>query len=173
VVTELSLTSLPIASTGFFAILVTLLVMTPTLGSNASVWLTVLNEGGWPTQGLSYCVGFLGNVATFVGADASVHMAEEVANAAINVPRAILWAMLINGLVGFAMLIAVLYCLGDVDTVLETATGFPFIQVFKDSVGSTAGATVMVAIVLTLTWACAIGITTTASRMTWSFARDK
>jgi choline transport protein len=30
----------------------------------------------------------------------------------------------------------------------------------------------MAAVVLTLTWACAIGITTTASRMTWSFARD-
>lgn len=30
----------------------------------------------------------------------------------------------------------------------------------------------MGAIVLALTWACAIGITTTASRVTWSFARD-
>ncbi|KAK0357495.1 hypothetical protein LTR91_008006 [Friedmanniomyces endolithicus] len=158
---------------GFFAILVTLLVMTPSLGTNASVWLTVLNEGGWPTQGISFCVGFLGNVATFVGADASVHMAEEVANAALNIPRAILSAMLINGAVGFAMLVTVLYCLGDIETVLSTATGFPFIQVFADSVPNLAGATVMVAVVLTLTWACAIGITTTASRMTWSFARDK
>src|ERR1700761_8621681 len=42
-----------------------------------------------------------------------------------------------------------------------------------DSVNSIAGATVMVAVVLILTWACAIGITTTASRMTWSFARDR
>ncbi|KAK5721219.1 hypothetical protein LTR17_014780 [Elasticomyces elasticus] len=158
---------------GFFAVLVTLLVMTPQLGSHASVWLTVLNEGGWPTQGLSFCVGFLGNVATFVGADASVHMAEEVANAALNIPRAILGAMLINGLVGFAMMVTVLYCLGDVETVLGTATGFPFIQIFADSVNNTAGATVMVALVITVTWACAIGITTTASRMTWSFARDK
>ncbi|KAK0099304.1 hypothetical protein ONS96_008534 [Cadophora gregata f. sp. sojae] len=31
----------------------------------------------------------------------------------------------------------------------------------------------MAAVVLCLTWACAIGITTTASRMTWSFARDR
>jgi choline transport protein len=31
----------------------------------------------------------------------------------------------------------------------------------------------MGAVVLALTWACAIGITTTASRMTWSFARDR
>lgn len=158
---------------GFFAILITLLVMTPSLGSNASVWLTSLNEGGWSTQGLSYCVGFLGNVATFVGADASVHMAEEVSNAALTIPRAILGAMLINGCVGLAMMITILYCLGDVEKVLTSATGFPFIQIFYDSVGNIAGATVMAALVLSLTWACAIGITTTASRMTWSFARDR
>jgi len=157
---------------GFVAIMVTLLVMTPELGSNASVWTTSLNEGEWPTQGLSYCIGFLGNVATFVGADASVHLAEEVSNAAVNIPRAILGAMLINGGVGFAMMITVLYCLGDVQSVLETNTGFPFIQVFRNSVGSVAGASVMAAVVLALTWSCAIGITTTASRMTWSFARD-
>jgi choline transport protein len=157
---------------GFVAILVTLLVMTPELGSNASVWLTSLNEGGWPTQGVSYCVGFLGNVATFVGADASVHLAEEVSNAAVNIPKAIIGAMLINGAVGFAMMVTILYCLGDVDSVLNTRTEFPFIQIFFNSVGNIAGATVMAAVVLTLTWACAIGITTTASRMTWSFARD-
>lgn len=81
--------------------------------------------------------------------------------------------MIINGLVGFAMMLTVLFCIGDIQTVLGTSYLFPFIQVFKDSVGSTAGATTMVAIVLALTWACAIGITTTASRMTWSFARDR
>jgi choline transport protein len=158
---------------GFLAILVTLLVMTPNLSSAAGVWLTSMNEGGWPTQGLSYCVGFLGNVATFVGADASVHMAEEVANAAINIPKAILGAMLINGAVGFAMMVTILYCLGDVDTVLKSATGFPFIQIFYDSVRNIAGASVMAALVLVLIICCSIGITTTASRMTWSFARDR
>lgn len=79
--------------------------MTPEYRSATGVWATALNEGGWPTQGLSYCVGFLGNVATFVGADASVHMAEEVSNAALNIPRAILGAMLINGAVGFIMMV--------------------------------------------------------------------
>ena len=81
--------------------------------------------------------------------------------------------MIFNGLLGFAMMLTVLFCIGDLETVLGTDTGFPFIQVFYDSVGSIAGATAMVAVVLALTWACAIGITTTASRMTWSFARDR
>ena len=100
-------------------------------------------------------------------------MAEEISNAALNIPRAICGSMIMNGLIGFAMMLTVLFCLGDVDTVLETSTGFPFIQVFADSVKNVAGATTMTAVVLALTWACAIGITTTASRMTWSFARDR
>jgi choline transport protein len=53
---------------GFIAILSALL-STADLGTAHSVWATALNSGGWSTQGLSYCVGFLGNVATFVGAD--------------------------------------------------------------------------------------------------------
>lgn len=72
---------------GFVAILATLL-STSEIGSSSTVFLTAFNKGGWSTQGVSYCVGFLGNVATFVGADASVHMAEEVENAALNIPRA-------------------------------------------------------------------------------------
>jgi choline transport protein len=158
---------------GFFAVMITLLKTSP-IGDNATVWLTSLNEGGWSTQGLSYCIGFIGNVATFVGADASVHMAEEVENAAINIPRAITIGMLVNGLIGFAMMITTLYCLGDIDTVVGTKTAFPFLQIFLDSLqNNLSGAIVLAVIVLILTWSCALGITTTASRMTWSFARDQ
>ena len=157
---------------GFIAIVVTLWIMAP-IGSATFVFTTSFNEGGWPTQGLSYCVGFLGNVATFVGADASVHLAEEVANAAINIPRAIICSMCLNGAVGFTMMLTTLFCLGDADSVLGTAFEYPFIQIFYNAVQNVAGATVMGAVVLALTWSCAIGITTTASRMTWSFARDR
>ncbi|KAF2424843.1 amino acid transporter [Tothia fuscella] len=157
---------------GFVTIMVTLLT-TSEIGTSSSVFLTALDKGGWSSQGLSYCVGFLGNVATFVGADASVHMAEEVENAALTIPRAICAGMIINGLIGFAMMITVLYCLGDSASVSETKTGFPFLQVFVNSVKSRGGAVGMGVVVLILTWACSTGITTTASRMTWSFARDR
>lgn len=81
--------------------------------------------------------------------------------------------MLINGAVGFAMMITILYCIGDLDTVLGTPTGYPYIQIFYDSVQNLSGATFMAVLVLLLTWVCATGITTTGSRMTWSFARDR
>ena len=45
-------------------------------------------------------------------------MSEEIENAALNVPRAILSTMLLNGATGFAMILAVLFCLGDAKSVL-------------------------------------------------------
>ena len=93
---EISLIVLHIVS--FIAIVTTLWVMTPQLNTAQFVFASSLNTGGWPTQGLSYCVGFLGNVATFVGADASVHLAEETVNAGRNIPRAIIASMCVNGM---------------------------------------------------------------------------
>ena len=157
---------------GFVAVLVPLVYISPH-GSTADVFLTSLNEGNWPTQGLSFCVGFIGNVATFVGADAAVHMSEEIENAALNVPRAIFTTMILNGATGYAMVLAVLFCLGDVDSVVNSATGFPFIQAFFNGTNSYAGATVMTALIIGLIWCAVIGFLATASRMTWSFARDR
>ena len=45
-------------------------------------------------------------------------MSEEIENAAVNVPRAIVTTMILNGATGFAMVIAVLFCLGDIDSVI-------------------------------------------------------
>jgi amino acid transporter len=168
---KFELTILVLHLAGFVAIMATLF-STAEMGSASSVWLTSFNRGGWSTQGLSYCVGFLGNVATFVGADASVHLAEEVVNARLTIPRAICTSVIVNGIVGFAMMITVLYCLGDANSVLQTPSRFPFIEIFYNSVKSVSGAVGMSVVVLILTWGCATGITTSASRMTWSFARD-
>ena len=45
-------------------------------------------------------------------------MSEEIENAAMNVPRAIFTTMVLNGVTGFAMVLAVLFCLGDIDSVI-------------------------------------------------------
>ncbi|KAI9849537.1 MAG: hypothetical protein M1837_004157 [Sclerophora amabilis] len=154
-------------------------------GTVADVFKTSLNEGNWPTQGLSYCVGFIGNVATFVGKSpaqgnnkvmlngALLQMSEEIENAALNVPRAIFTTMVLNGATGYAMILAVLFCLGDVKSVVNTPTQYPFIQVFYNGTRSYAGATIMTALIIGLLWCAVIGFLATASRMTWSFARDR
>jgi choline transport protein len=57
-------------------------------------------------------------------------MSEEIHNPSIVVPQSIMLSVILNGMMGFAMVIAVLFCLGDIDTVLATNTGYPFMEIF-------------------------------------------
>lgn len=100
-------------------------------------------------------------------------MAEEITNSALNVPRAIFTTMCLNGAMGFAMMVAILFCIGDAEQVLKSFTGFPFIQILYNGTGSKAGTSVLTSLVIALAWAASIGFTATASRMLWSFARDR
>lgn len=53
-------------------------------------------------------------------------------------------SVIINGFLGLGMLIAVLFCLGNLDNALGTPTGFPFIEIFTQATNSTSGGTAMV-----------------------------
>ena len=79
---------------------------------------------------------------------------------------------ILNGLLGFAALMAILFCAGDIDKALKTPTGFPFIEIFYQATNSPGGATAMVCVILALIFFATIGLIATASRMTWAFARD-
>lgn len=102
-------------------------------------------------------------------------MSEEISNAAVNVPRSIVMSIIINGSLGFGMLLAIIFCLGDPEAALEAQTtiGFPFIEVFMSATQSLGGATGMTSIVVALAFSCTIGFMATASRIIWSFARDR
>ena len=161
---------------GFFAILIPLTILAPHAGGQ-EVFRTFINAGGWNTQTYSFFIGLVGAVYSFIGADSAVHLAEEIKNAAIVIPRAILISVGINGVFGFAMLIALLFSLGDPSTVpmtvLGTPLGFPFVQVFFDATKSVPGAAIMASIVLVLGISSTVGLLASSSRIFWSFARDR
>ena len=50
----------------------------------------------------------------------------------------------LNGSLGFAIVTATLFCLGNEQDALNSPTGFPFIEVFVNATGSNAGANAMV-----------------------------
>lgn len=58
---------------GFFAVLLPLVVLSDHSNPGA-VWTTFLNQGGWPTQGLSFCIGIQGSVFAFLGGDGAIHV---------------------------------------------------------------------------------------------------
>lgn len=157
---------------GFFAVLVPLWVLAPR-NSPKQVFTEFLNFGGWNTKGLAFMVGLLSPVYTLIGADSAVHMSEEIKDASIVLPRAIIWAATINGALGFVMVITFCFTLGNVADILFTPTGYSFIQVFYNVTQSNVGTSIMTAIlIVNITSAC-ISTVATVSRQTWSFARDK
>lgn len=157
---------------GFFAVLIPLWVLAPR-NSPKVVFTEFLNLGGWDTKGLSFMVGLLAPIYTLIGADSAVHMSEEIKDASIVLPRAIMWAATINGSLGFVMVITFCFTLGSVLDILDTPTGYPFIQVFYNVTHSKAGTSIMTAIIIVNITSACISTVATVSRQTWSFARDK
>ena len=157
---------------GFFAVLIPLWVLAPK-SSALEVFTEFTDLGGWSSTGLAFMVGLLSPVYTLIGADSAVHMSEEIKDASIVLPRAIIWAASLNGTLGFIMVITFCFTLGNLEDILSTPTGYPFIQVFYNATHSNAGTSVMTAIlIVNITSAC-ISTVATTSRQTWSFARDK
>lgn len=117
-------------------------------------------------------VGLLSPILSLIGFDCAVHMSEEVKDASTTLPRAMLSAFGFNALLGFIMAITLSFTLGDRDSILESLTGYPFIQLFYNVTGSLAGASVLTVIVILTLVSAAIAEVATASRQLWSFARD-
>ncbi|KAL8766223.1 MAG: hypothetical protein Q9209_006937 [Squamulea sp. 1 TL-2023] len=164
---------------GFVCILIPLVYLAPH-SSAEEVFTTFINGGGWSTK----------------GADAATHMAEEIESASTVIPRSMLASIALNGSLGFAIVTATLFCLGDEQEAIHSPTGFPFIQVFMNATGSKAGANAMVcrcskwqmkeedysaspayywqtSIIITAQIFAAVGYLATASRMLWAFAREQ
>ena len=71
------------------------------------------------------------------------------------------------------MIITICFCVGDVNEVTSTATGYAFIQIFYNSTGSVASATAMSVFVIFVLVAAYLTCIATASRQLFAFARDK
>ena len=101
-------------------------------------------------------------------------MSEEIHNASIIVPWALMLSLLINGILGFAMVLALMFCIGDVEAALDPqmTLGYPFLEIFLQAVNSTAGACLMASLVV-LGVCGTVGGFAASSRMLWSFSRDR
>ncbi|KAI0107269.1 amino acid transporter [Nemania sp. FL0031] len=159
---------------GFFCVLIPMVYLAPHNTASA-VFTTFVNTGGWPSQALSFFVGFPNLASTIIGADCSVHMSEEIQSAAINVPRSLVFTIFINGLLALGMLIGLLFCIADISDALAASETlfYPFIEVFYTSTKSIAGAAIMASIVLVLGIVSGVGAYASASRLIRSFSRDR
>lgn len=99
-------------------------------------------------------------------------MCEEVKNPSVAVPRSIITSIVINGSMGLAIIIAMLYGATDIDKAINSATGYPSIEIIYQATGSMGGTAAITSFIITMSVSCLIGTIAATSRVFWSFARD-
>ncbi|KAF2114091.1 GABA permease [Lophiotrema nucula] len=104
--------------------------------------------------------------------DAPAHMTEEIKNARKQAPRAIVMSVYIGAVTGFIFLISLSFCIGDIETTATTPTGVPVIEIFFNSTGSIAGASVLASLISVIAIVCANSLMAEGSRAVFAFARD-
>ncbi|KAK3049613.1 hypothetical protein LTR09_009034 [Extremus antarcticus] len=157
---------------GVFVVIIPLWIMAP----RGNVHDTIFNftdNGGWGNVGLSSTIGMVPMIGMLIGYDCTVHMSEEVQDASLTVPRVVMYAVASNAVMLLIVGITYIFCLGDLESVLNTPTYQPVIQVFYNATKSKAGTTVMVSVLIIIFVSACVGQVATASRQMWSFARDR
>lgn len=127
-----------------------------------------MNQTGWG-DGVVWFTGLVQAAYGLTAFDSVIHMVEEIPAPRRNAPRVIWMAVLFGALTGFIFMVVCLFCIQSVDKV--TNANLPFIELILETVGLEGGAT-LIALFIFNGIGQGISILTTASRLTWGFARD-
>jgi amino acid transporter len=78
--------------------------------------------------------------------------------------------IVINGVMAFAIILVLLYCLGDPNTTLDAS--YPIVNICYNATGSWAATNAMVAMLIIITYCVVAASVASVSRITWAWARD-
>ncbi|CAK5271009.1 unnamed protein product [Mycena citricolor] len=127
------------------------------------------NMNGW-SNGFAFFLSLLAPLWTICSFDSSVHISEESSNAATAVPWAIVSAIGIAGVLGWAINMALAFCMGtDLESLASSAQ--PMATIFLNSFGKKATLALW-AIVIIVQYMMGSSMLLAASRQTYAFSRD-
>ncbi|KAF4960898.1 hypothetical protein FSARC_10329 [Fusarium sarcochroum] len=126
---------------------------------------------GWGD--FTFFIGLLPAAYTFSGVGMIAAMAEECAEPAVKVPKAIALNIPVQAVAGFFFILPICFTIGPLEDLIAAPYGQALPVLFRSIMGSDAGALGLLILVLILTLGCSLSITVAASRCTWAFARDE
>ena len=128
------------------------------------------NSTGWPSDGFAFLLAIMNGVFSYSGVDAAAHMCEELPNPGRNVPKAIVWPVILSFITAFPFAIALVASIARMDDVL--ASSFPLLEVYYQATGSKVGATVLLVFFTLCFYGVLVAVATTCSRTLWAISRD-
>ncbi|KAL5340935.1 amino acid/polyamine transporter I [Aspergillus crustosus] len=127
-----------------------------------------INRTGW-SDGVVWFTGLVQAAYGLTAFDAVIHLVEEIPSPRTNAPKAIWLAVLMGAISGFLFMVVCLFCIQNINRVVDA--DLPFIELLEETIGLN-GAAVLLSLFIFNGLGQGISILTTASRLTWSFARD-
>lgn len=155
----------------FVIVTATILAMNDHKQPASFVFQDFQNGTGFGT-GMAAIIGVLQACFGMCCYDAPSHMTEEMKSASKEAPKAIVLAVILGAVTGFAFLVTLCFCIGDIEETASTSTGVPVIQIIYDSTGSKAATCVLSTLISVIVIVAGNNILAEGSRSVYAFARD-
>lgn len=155
----------------FLIIMIVLLATNDNKQSASFVFQEFQNSTGWGSS-MAAIIGILQACFGMCCYDAPAHMTEEMNSASKEAPKAIILSVALGAVTGFAFLLTLCFCIGNIDATADSTTGVPVIQIIYDSTGSKAGTCVLTSMITVIVISSATSLLTEGSRSIYAFSRD-
>jgi choline transport protein len=149
-------------------VFITLFSMSDTHMSAENFFVNIVNVSGWP-DGIAFLIGCNGANWCFSCLDVATHLAEEIPSPGKNIPKSLMWTIVIGFGSGLLVVLAVLLNIDGIDTDGDNSA----LGLFYRITGSQAAAIGLWIPVLITTAGAVWSIQTWQSRLAWAISREK
>ena len=137
-----------------------------------SVFFDSLGAGGGDGYVGVFLAASLSGLFLFYGFEACGDVAEEVADPARQIPRAMILTILVGGVSGFLSYAGYVLAAPDLQAIVAGEDVDPIPSILESSLG-TAGAKVFLVVIVTAFLSCVLSLQAAGSRLLYAFARDR
>ncbi|KAL5498787.1 TPO5_1 [Sanghuangporus vaninii] len=126
------------------------------LAPSGIVWNGIVDNSGWNNKGFAFLLGLFCVQYVMTDYDAVAHMSEEVRNAAVATPVAIVVGVVVTAVLGFFLIISACYGIRDISA-LPGPTGLALAQIILDNVGKDGTLVLWTCVIINIAMVCLCG----------------
>ncbi|CAH0049931.1 unnamed protein product [Clonostachys solani] len=144
----------------------------PNYQSNTWVFADAENTNKSYSKGILSILCLLNSTYGFMGSDAGAHMAEEIPSPSINVPKIIVYPIIIGLATALPFAISCMYVITDVERVVNPPSGISLLEIYHQATGSRLVTSLLLGAFALCLFGCAAANITGSSRQIWAASRD-
>ncbi|EEU36635.1 uncharacterized protein NECHADRAFT_51757 [Fusarium vanettenii 77-13-4] len=148
-------------------IFITLFAMSDEHASAKDYFTTSVNVSGWP-KGVAFIIGMNGANWSFSCLDVATHLAEEMPSPSTDIPKALIWTIVVGFTSGLLVVTSILINVTSIDGAADNSA----VALFYRITGSKAAAVGLWIPVLITTAGAVWSIQTWQSRLAWTISRE-